>query len=231
MAAFANLHATDAGHARVNQLYDDASRALGIALAVSFVFLFLFADQAVIIWTGEAYPTASWTLRALAIGQLPHALTAVGTASLRARGRLGLELAFAGLRAALLALCVLPMYWAWGYGGVVATCSAAAVISSFAFFLMFARVEDFDLTGFARLSLWWPARALAPATLASLALSSAALVPLCFTNVRYQTCLEVAVYGLVFALVAMTGVWFNVLSGTERRAVVALVAQRLDTAA
>jgi hypothetical protein len=85
------------------------------------------------------YPLAPWTLRTLMVAFVMEQLSGVGTASLRSRGRVRLELLTGGLTVLLRALLLLPLFWLWGYEGFVIATSAAGVLAILWFAWAFCR--------------------------------------------------------------------------------------------
>jgi len=226
MSAFANLHVTDATKGRVERLHAQSSRAVALTTGLCFAFLFVFADDAILIWTGESYPLASWTLRVIVFGQFLHSLTGVGTASLRAQGLIGLEMLFALGRVGLMAGLMAPMYLLWGYKGLVGATAIAAALAPLGFLVVYACREQQDLGALFRISCLEPAFAMLPAAALTFALRAALTLPSWLEKARYQAIAEVMLFGLVFASVAGAATWSLVLRENERKAALALVIGR-----
>ena len=217
MAAFPGPPASR-DDARVQQLYREGSRLLFVASLFCFTFLCAFADRALLLWTGEAHPMAVWVVRALALGFIIRPLTGMGTASLRGRGRVGLE-ARTNLFGIVLHLAILyPFFQLWGFQGYVVTGPVTSVVVSFTFLVFFSRSEGIDLRSHLHHVVVRPVLVFLPVFGAALGLDALVRLDVPGLSERWNILVELGVAGALFSVLAAMLLWLVLLSDEERRA-------------
>lgn len=216
MPAFANLHARE-DHRKRRELFVYSSKLVAVTAVTSLGGLFALADQLVIMWTGNAYPTAAWTIRVLAGGQLVWIMTAIGTSSLRGLGTLRLEMTYSVIRAIILAVAFYPAYLLGGYQGMIVAILVARAASSIWFLARYSQIEGQGFGHYLREILLRSVVIGAATTL--LACSAVPLVQpwIPAWSARGQACLEVAVVGLIFLAITFVILWFGSFSASERQ--------------
>jgi O-antigen/teichoic acid export membrane protein len=118
MPAFANLHqAEDPGKWR--SLYTIGSKAVAVVAVISLSTLVVFADQAILVWTGEEYDLVAWIIRAMFVAHFMNILTGVGTSSLRAQGSMRLEILFRINAIVLTVITAVPGTLLGGFKGFI----------------------------------------------------------------------------------------------------------------
>ncbi len=216
MPAFANLHARS-GPRDWRALYMLGSKVVSAFSLISLGFMALFADRVILLWTGQEYPLAAWTLRVMAVGHFMVLLTGVGTASLRGRGTLRAEGQYEVITASLIALLFVPAFWLGGYVGVVVAIAASLVIGSSWFLVSFARRESLGVMryvgGIAITPFVWAAL---PVTLVAV-LSRATAWHASVSAGRWSLAMELALWGMGFAAATGLPIWYGAFSSVERK--------------
>jgi O-antigen/teichoic acid export membrane protein len=121
MPAFASLRA-GGERAKERILFLKGSKADALMGGASFAFLALLTPAILLLWTGtpgEQIDQAAWTLRVLAVSEAGMLLTSVVSSSLRAQGRVKLELQWAMLTTGLVVVLLFPLAPLWGYEGMI----------------------------------------------------------------------------------------------------------------
>lgn len=121
MPAFASLRA-GGERAKERILFLKGSKADALMGGASFALLALLAPAIMLLWTGAPGPQitqAAWTLRVLAVGEASLLLTSVVSSSLRAQGRVKLELTWAMLTTGLMVVLLFPLAPLLGYEGMI----------------------------------------------------------------------------------------------------------------
>ncbi len=215
MPAFANLHAGE-DRSRLTALYERGSRLVAATCMPCYAFLAIFADRLILLWTGQDYPLAAWTVRCLAVPFVLLQLTGVGTSSLRGRGVVRLELLFGIINATIIAALVGPGYWLWGYKGILASVATSVLVGSSWFLIAFARQEWVDLKGHAKIVLLRPILVLGPVIAATALLQPVLALQLSFSSTRVCTLIDLSVWGFLFCLVVSASAWYGLLSQKQR---------------
>lgn len=225
MPAFANLH-SGGDIDRWRSLYVQSSKIVALAAVVSLVGLVVLADRLIVVWTGNEYPLATWTIRALATAHFLSLMTGVATAGLRGRGTIRLELTYAIISSTITVVSIVPAYLWLGYEGMVLTVLASQVVGSTWFLVVFAGQEGIGFARYLREILIRSAAIGAVAAALGFFLwpSTAGLVPA--WPERWRAVFEVAVWGSVFASALGTALWFTVLTATERRYLIQRIISR-----
>jgi O-antigen/teichoic acid export membrane protein len=218
MPAFAALHA-GRDEKRAQLLYREGSRLLFVASLVCFTFLCVFAERALLLWTGETHPLAVWVVRALALGYMVRPLTGMGTASMRGRGRVGLEVR-TGLAGNLLRFALLyPFYAAWGFQGFVVTgpmCGAAVALS---FLWLYSRAENIPMRSHLHAVVVRPVMVFLPVIASAVAIERWVHLDLPGLSQRWNTLLELSLAGSVYVVITGAALWFVLLGSDERRSI------------
>lgn len=227
MPAFANLHAAG-NHGRFQALYEDASRIACLIGICSFGFLAIFADRLIVAWTANAYPMATWTVSCMSAAFLALLLTRAGTASLRARGTIRLEMSYGLLIIGLLAVLFGPSYWLWGYQGVVLAIATSVMGGSVWFIVAFARRESLGVAHYLRETLLRPVRAMGPVVGFTAVLHPLLTVQIPGLGKRMQALVDVSAWGALFLLLSVVAVWLGVLAAPERAWLISRLPWRAD---
>ncbi len=219
MPAFANLHAKS-DRQRWSALLQKGLRMTAVVAILCYSFLFIFADQAILTWTGRSLPLAVWTLRCLSLPFLINVLTGVGTASLRGQGTVRLELRFLVLRTSMLVLLSMPGYW-WlgGYKGLVYVSMLSILVGAVFFFITFAKSQSLSVWQYLGQSLGRPVVVLLPIVILVALLQQWITIPDMGLNARWTACVTVLVWGVFYAMVFGAAVWLGVLRPAERSAI------------
>jgi O-antigen/teichoic acid export membrane protein len=227
MPAFANLYAGNEKE-RWERLFVRSSKVIAALGASSLAFIALFADQALLAWTGEAFPRAAWTIRVLATVEFLLLLTGVASASLRARGVLGPELAFSTAAVVALLLCIYPFYQLAEYRGIIFALLLSRVVFSVGFLAFFFREG--------RRSIVWYARdvVLRVAVCSAVAFGavywSMARYELGFAfalGTRWGTAAEILVWSVPYLLITAAGFWRIAFEAEERAMLSSFVVGRM----
>ncbi|UCC30674.1 MAG: oligosaccharide flippase family protein [Phycisphaerales bacterium] len=215
MPAFANLYARDDRRA-YRSFFTLSSKAVAAVSFPCFAFIAIFADQLILLWTGQEYPLAAWTTRCLALGFFALMLTSVGTASLRGQGTIRLEMGLALITTSLLALLLAPGYMLWGYRGIVGAILAGIAVGPAWFVAAYARRELLDLRSYLHATVLRPAITLGPPILAIAALAHATPFTLSLANPRWNALAELTLWGVLFSVLVGCCGWFFLLSSADR---------------
>ena len=217
MPAFSNLYATGDRN-RQQTLYERGSRIVSAICLPMFAFLGAFAQDLVPLWTGKDLPLAIWTVRLLAPATFINMLTGMGTAALRARGKIRLEFTYVLIGVLLLAALFPVGYLGWGYQGMIVVWVGSGILSSGWFLAAFARRESLDLSRYVRETLLFPLMVVGPVIAAVVALAAIVQWDPLFAGRRFNLLLEVAVWGTVFTGAVGLTTWFGVLKEDDRTA-------------
>jgi O-antigen/teichoic acid export membrane protein len=229
LPAFANLHAQGGYAQRMRDLYTQASRVLAVTTALCFTFLVVFADDVIVLWTGDPYPLSAWTLRVFTVAAFFQTLTGVGTASLRARGMIRLELSTVVLAAFIVFGSMWPLSQKFGYHGVVIAFLLGGLIGPPWFLSWYHKFEGFSGWLYTKTVILRPLLALAPSVFICWLLSHYVGLPVVHSNLRVQALIELLVWGSLFAIMASGAAWFFVLEPDERAALIRRVGPRVRT--
>lgn len=216
MPAFANLHAGE-GAEQTRRLFLGSSKAVAITAGTALGFVALFADQLVFAWTGNQFPEAAWTLRALVPTQFLVMLTGVPTASLRGKGTLNLEMLFAtvGTTGLVLAIMVARSVGA-GYRGIIFARIFEDLSGACTFLWLFFRAERMSLFVYARDVFGRVAMCVLLAIGVVIAARSALpWITISGLPARWEAISSAVLWGTLFVLTAWTSAWFVVLSRDE----------------
>jgi O-antigen/teichoic acid export membrane protein len=215
LPAFANLHAGNDA-AKKASLYEGGNKLVAILAAAALTATVVFADPLLVAWTGRPCPQAAWTIRVLALGYFLWVMTGVGTASLRGKGTVRLEMTNAVMRTVLAAGSIVPLYWAWDYVGIVVGVLISRVVSSFWFLSAFARYEGIGFGHFIRdVLLRTTVIGASGMGLGILILPlTAAWLPA--LSDRWRAAVQVLLWGSLFGASLLIALWYGVLSREER---------------
>jgi len=219
MPAFAHFHAEEET-AKAEVLYQYGSRMVFVMALLSFGFLGVFADNLILVWTGNAYPLAAWTLQVVAPAFIAKSLTGMGTASLRGKGTVGLEVKFNLVTVIAIWGLLFPAYWQFGYRGLVLAASAGLLLGSAWFVRAYARMESVDRARYLGMVLLLPLAAICPVIVVIAFLQQHVSIPLPIPSQRWALLAEICLWGLLYTFLASISVWFLVLFRAERAALV-----------
>ncbi|UCG16674.1 MAG: oligosaccharide flippase family protein [Phycisphaerales bacterium] len=225
MPAFSNLHASGS-HGRFLSLYDRGSKVVSLVCMPCFAFLAVFADQLIVLWTANEYPLAAWTVRWMAVAMFVNMLTGVGTASLRGRGTVGMEVSYSVINVAICFVLFAPCCLLWGYRGSVGAIVTGLIVGSVWFLVSFARRESYGLARYFREILLRPALAFGPVIALAAALAPVLQVHMAFASRRVGALVDVLLCGILFTAAIVVCGWFAVLSGADRAEVARLLTGR-----
>jgi len=225
MPAFANLHAGKDTE-KWRTLFVHSSKLIALFGMSALVGLFVYADRVIMVWTGQAFPLAAWTIRVMALGHFVWVMTGAGTSVLRGQGTLRLEMSNAVLRT-ILAFGLIPAgYWLAGYEGLIVAVLVSRVTSSIWFLIAFSRKEGFGFGGALR-------GILARACLIGVAAGAAGFVLRTLPtgwipawSERWRAVAEVASIGAAFVLASAAALWFGLFSKSERQYLIQRVSLR-----
>ncbi|MCX4240783.1 lipopolysaccharide biosynthesis protein [Paraliomyxa miuraensis] len=228
MPAFASLRA-GGERARERLLFLKGSKADALMGGASFAFLALLAPSLLLLWTGETGPQveeAAWTLRVLAVGEASLLLTSVVSSSLRAQGRVRLELTWAMITTGVVVVLLFPLAPLWGYTGMIVArllgqlCGTVWYLRAYFGFAEMTWGEYLRGTGIPRLigilaaigGVLWAGHELLPP------LGPPGLHP------RLAAALEVIAWGVPYAALLSAAVWKLYLEPDDRVQVATLAA-------
>jgi hypothetical protein len=204
---------------------------------LSFGFLTAFASQIILVWTDSAFPLAAWTLQVLAPAFVAKSLTGMGTASLRGRGTVGLEVrfnlvVFVATWGLLIPVAVLlstwgPLVpgWLWqprllAYRGFVLAAGFGLLLGSLWFVRSFARAESIEPARYLGAALLRPLAAVCPIVVVIASLQGSVSIPPLVASPRWALLIEICLWGVLYTFLASLSAWFFVLSRAERAALV-----------
>jgi len=230
MPAFANLHAGQE-HERWCSLFMGVSKLVAATASVSLGFLFVFADRLIILWTGHDYALAAWTIRATVLCHYVTLLTGVGTASLRAKGTLKLEIIYVIISCLIILALIWPAFLWAGYKGIVLAFAVGQSAAAIWFLVAFSRLEGVNVLQFCR-------ETLSKVGLIGVASAGVAYVlrPWAAISVpswpdRWMAVFDVSVGIPIFGIVTGMVLWFSVFSASERRNMVRYLMSKREDAA
>lgn len=229
MPAFANLHAGESAD-KLRRLHLHGSRVVSVICVPTLSFLALFADRLIVIWTGEAFPEAAWTIRWLAIAFYATLLTGVVTSNLRGRGSIRLELTYAVLATAVFFVLCWPGYHVLGYAGIIYCFVISSIVGAAWLVHAFSRSEGIPLLPYLRETLARPLVVLGPAIVPVVVLVQFVRLHLPFGDGRLGVMLNLMPWAGLFGIVVTAAAWFGLLAREEREVVIRIVSRRLGRA-
>lgn len=225
MPAFANLGAgRDVD--RCNVLFGHASKILALAAAVPLVFAATFAGSILFAWTGEFYPEAAWTVRALSLAEFASLLTGVATAGLRAEGRVRLELTVGIVSGVLVMAGAALGYPVAGYSGILVGVAAGRILGSLIFQWRFAALRGRKFGDHLRAILITPLAPLVPLFLGFAVLAPDLTQQEALSATRWYALARTLWVGFLFALCCGAVTWLLIASRNEREALKNLIMGR-----
>ncbi len=215
LPAFAHLHAGQ-DSVKKDRLYLSSSKLVAMLAAAALGATVVFAEPLLMAWTGRPCPEAAWTIRVMAFGYFLWIMTGVGTASLRGKGTVRLEMTNAVIRTILAAAAIVPFYLWWGFSGIVGGVLLSRVVASLWFLAAFSRREGAGFLLYVRdiLSQTLLIGGLGAAVGMLLEPSIAAWLP--SWSARWRAAFEVFLWGSAFGGVLLLALWYGVLSRPER---------------
>lgn len=222
MPAFSNLHA-GADRERAHALFVHSSKLVAMTGMAALVGLFVFADPIIVAWTGRSEPLAGWTIRVMAFSHFVWVMTGPGSAVLRGKGSLKLELSNALLRTLFIAVLIIPGVMARRYDWIVLAIVVSRIASSAWFLVRFTQQSEH---GF-----WWyfrdiVGRAMGIGILVGLIGFGVAAIPIGWipaSSERWRAAAQVVTLGSPFGLLTGALLWFALFTKPERE----YLAQRL----
>ena len=216
MPAFANIHAGN-DKSKLESLYLQVSKIVSVTATVSLGFLFAFADQLITIWTGRDLPLSGWTIRVMIFSQFFVLLTGVGTASLRGKGTLRLELIYMIVSATLIVVLTIPAA-IWGsYHHIIVTLVASQVAGAIWFLAAFSRSEELLFKNFWRHVVIRSALIGGSLTMAMMLVHPALTINIVSLPPRFSAVFDVMVWAPVFAILTTLFLWYATFSKSERQ--------------
>ncbi len=212
--------------ARMQALLERGTKLVSMTCLPCFAFLAIFADRLLLLWTGETFELAAWTVRMIAPVAYLNMLTGMGTAALRSRGNIRVELSFALVGAAILVLLYYPGYLLAGYAGMVTVEVLAGIAAVSWFMSAFARMEHIDFKGYVRETIVRPLTVLGPVLVLVGVLAPWMQIEPMFARERLNVLLDMTVWGVMFAAVVGLTAWFGLLNAQERAMFVRLLPGR-----
>ncbi|MCB9867703.1 MAG: oligosaccharide flippase family protein [Phycisphaerales bacterium] len=229
MPAFSNLQARGDAR-RVQVLFERGSKMMAAVCLPCFAFLAIFAPRLIVLWTGESFPLAAWTVRMIAPVAYLSMLTGMGTAALRAQGNIRVELFYALIGAIILVALYYPGYLWHGYHGMIGVEVVAGVISAAWFLYAFGRRQKLDLRGYLWGVLARPVIVMGPLiAIAIIAAPHTHLTPI-FEKVRLNLLVEMTLVGAVFGVLAAGCAWFGMFNIGDRDSLRNIIALRRGAA-
>jgi len=226
LAVFADLQAAGE-RAREHEVIHRAGKAVAIVGGGVAVFVAVTAVPALLAWTGQHMPQAAWAVQVLVLANLVPQQSAVLTASLRAKGTVRLELAFALITTVVGIAVLLAIVRIAPFEAVVWTRAASVTVAGAWFLGASLRQVRLDTGSWYRgIAL---ARVLGVISVASVLLVFVrALVDLPEVTVspRWRAVIELVVCGLAYGSILGVGAWRYVLDLDERAIVSRSVARR-----
>jgi len=216
MPAFANLHAGQE-HERWENLFIQVSKLVAATAGVSLGFLFVFADRLVMMWTGQDYPLAGWTIRITVCCNYLSLLTGLGTASLRGKGTLRLEITYVIVSTAIIFVLCIPAILYGGYHAIVVAFTVGQVIGSMWFLKAFANSEGLSFRAFCRDTLFRVSLISTAAATVAYIFSPAVMVSIPGWPARWNAVLDVSIGIPVFTVITGLLLLFGVFSRLERQ--------------
>jgi O-antigen/teichoic acid export membrane protein len=229
MPAFSNLQARG-DRLRVERLFERGSKMMAAVCLPCFAFLAIFADRLILLWTGEEFPLAAWTVRMIAPVAYLTMLTGMGTAALRAQGNIRVELYYALVGAAVLVALYYPGYRLLGYHGMIGVDVLAGVLASAWFLYAFAKRQAVDLRDYVWAVLLRPVLVMSPVVVVALLLAPYVHIAPIFAKVRANLLVEMALAGAVFVILAAICAWFGIFNVGDRSSLRASLAFRRGAA-
>lgn len=225
LPAFAHLEA-GADRARFEALFFRASKSLAAASLVALAFVAIFAEPLLFAWTARHVPEAVLTVQITAVASLVSLLTGVGTAALRASGRVRLEFQYGLVGTVLAFLAVGLGYPLAGFAGMLAALAIARIASASFFLAGLSQTGLVDMRQYLLSSVVRPMALLAPVLLLVLGASRALPVLELAANDRWMSLGGVAVWGALCTLLCAPVIWFGILDEDERRSFASLLPRR-----
>lgn len=232
LPAFADLQA-GADRIREQQLFVRASKVLALVSAAAFGFLTVLAGPLMFAWTGQEVALAVWAVQLLAPAEVLTQQTGVVSASLRARGIVRMEAAYALVATVTLALMVASLAAIAPFQGVVWARVASEVVGVGWYLRAF-----FGFSGMA-VAHWWSAGrfgrviAVGAAAAGCVALGRSLLpdLPISAVAERWQAVGEVFTWSVPYLALFGLGAWKIALDDEERGLLRGLLQSRLQRGA
>ena len=180
---------------RLQNLYVKGTRYLVIVIVPMGVALALFSNEIFIVWLGVGYQNAAFVLLCLALGNILHLSTGVGTFIGRGMARPGIEVRYQLLTLFLYLLLCYSFFQLLGFDGIPLGVAFASGIGAIYFLVSFSRTINVRLSIFFFAVFSKPLAALLPAlTLTGLGyyIIGSRLTPL------YQILILGSIFGLVY---------------------------------
>lgn len=215
LPAFSSLQASG-DREKLKSLYRRSSNIVLMVSIPSLAFLGIFADQLILLWTGQSSPLAAWTVRLIAPVALLTMLTGIGTAALRARGTIRLEFTRSVLAASMLAVFYGPGYWLGGYQGIIVAQFVAGIVSSIWFLVVAGRAESLSDNAFLRDTVFRPMIVFGPLIALVILIYPILHLPDVFERTRINVLMNVVVWGTLFVVTSGLCGWYGLLSRPER---------------
>lgn len=216
MPAFANMHAGNEDKRKL-RLYVLSSKAITFVAIICFCPLVVFADSALKLWTGQAYPESVWMIRGLCLGHFMILMTAVGTSSLRGQGLVKQEMIYMLITFISTAVLIVPAFHWFDYKGIVLVVMVSLVAGGIWFTTSAVRFHGIALAGYIGDVIVKPLLVGSVLIACGLMLRPefSLLVP--DLSPRWAAVFELALGGGVLAVVGSVLMWFVTFKSAERR--------------
>ncbi len=221
MPAFANLHASQ-DHRRWRELYERGTRILSAVCVAAFAFVALFADRLIMLWTGQEYPLAAWTIRVLVATHLLSMVGGMATASLRSRGTVRLEMWCLIIEILVFVALAIPGYLLAGYQGIVVA-FACCLVGTVWLMVAFARQESLSVIDYFRDVLVRPVLAGLPVIVSTIFLRIYGDLSVSWIGGRGGLALELSLWGWAYLVAIGLLMWWVVFSQEDKRSLAELV--------
>ncbi len=218
LPAFSNFHASGSRD-RAQNLYEHGSRISAIVSLPTFAFLAIFANRLVPLWTGHDFPLSIWTVQVMAPVAFLSMLTGMGTASLRGRGSIRLEMSYALVGIAVLIALYPPGYYFGHYQGMIMAEVIAGIAGAFWFFFAFARSESLNAWAWLRATLVRPLVILGPVIAIIAGLATTFTLDFGIHGRRMALVARMGVWGLAYTVAVLVVIWFALLTEEDRASV------------
>lgn len=217
MPAFANLHVEN-DRKRLISLYKYGTRVLSIFSVIPFGFLALFADEAILLWTGQEYSLAAWTIRILIAQYYLNILSGVSTANLRGQGSVRLETGAVLIGMSIFLILFYPAYLKYGYEGLVLVILLGSV-GTLWLIVAFCVQESINVIGY----LWEAVILPVIVTLPTIGFitylynitGSFGLL----SNDRWNLFIDLSIWGILYTLLIGVSMWWGYMSEREKKSV------------
>jgi hypothetical protein len=226
MPAFASLRA-GGERARERILFLKGSKADALMGGASFAFLALLAPAILLLWTGapgEQIDRAAWTMRVLAVSEASLLLTSVVSSSLRAQGRVRLELSWAMVTVGIMVALLVPLAPLWGYEGMIAARLVGQLLGTAWYLRAYFGFAEMSWGEYLR-GTGIPKLAVILATITGLLWAAHELLPPLVppgVGGRLAAAVEVVVWGVPYVALLGVAVWRIYLDADDRQQVATL---------